>query len=307
MTDTKCIEKIQNPFGYYPRFPYCGYFNIDTYVSEIQRLYKVFTNIKNDITENKIQNPLLHITIGSAMEEKYYSPFSEDIGTQWRQLLPIHIQEAFESGKQVYHIIITPDEQFNPKKINHPLFFTKSDINWTYKGDMTYLSNKCKVMIFNTPMPHEDQKKINSRLDLIPEDIKSCLQVNVDTCRQTDLDIKFIENFYNTFENLLDFITEQNGITTCYSFAVFSELTSNSTIRNYQMFSEIKKYFTKPLSENNRLLAEWTYTNKCFYMIPYNLKPHNLKIYYAYKSEKESKESIVVLNCNGKNIILDII
>lgn len=67
-------------------------------------------------------------------------------------------------------------------------------------------------------MPTNDVIKNKIRLDKL-EHIECGYDLN--EFRQTENDINFINMFYDELQKVADFLTENNGVLTCFSYAVF--------------------------------------------------------------------------------------
>ena len=78
---------------------------------------------------------------------------------------------------------------------------------------------------------------------------------------QSNDDLNFINQFYTNLKLLFDVINQKEGIVTCFSFAVFNEITEQSKYNEYLMFSEILGLFTKE-NEKIRLICRWIFNIK---------------------------------------------
>jgi hypothetical protein len=257
------------PFWAYPRFPCAGYLDVEEYNKELKKLIDYVKKLKTRFNEGK--KVLVHITIGAAMEE-YKVDCNEDIGIQWQQLFPIHLQNIVnhDYDTKIYHIIISPNKSFSQKRFITPSFIENtSEHEWNMTDDRLYTNkeNSIEVAIFYTPMPSIDDrnKKIIDRI--VKTDIDHV--VPVELYMQTDNDIKFVNNFYHELNIMMNELQVVNGICTCFSFAVFNSQTDKGGVNNYTMFEMIKKLFEGNYSVTNRILAEWLYTPTCHVMLPY--------------------------------------
>jgi hypothetical protein len=282
MSDEVKTPIVSFPFACYPAFPFSGYMDAETYKSEVVRLHKHIDVLTETIRQNK-QKCLVHLTLGSAMEEYFNCTKPNEIPKcaeyQWSQLMPYHILELIEFDIPVHHMIISPDVSFSKKSFKEPQFLKKhNEYTWKLSGDRCYSFNKCNVNIFCTPVPHNDLERNNKRIKSYTKDntnnyIKEFLQ--------TANDVQFIDSFYKSLELLFDTVNEFGGAVTCFSFAVFHKKTLKSNYCDYVMFSRIKNLFSKEYSDINRLLAEWTYSEECYTVKPYNCKGVHEILYWC--------------------------
>lgn len=272
------------PYYLYPGTPCCEYTYIKEYNDELLRLHKEIINLLNN--NDKI---LFHLTIGAAMEEYFTLDTKSDYNFQWQQLFPVHVRDHLNNGGEVIHYIVSPNENFCINKFVEPLFVSKcSDLKFKLIDDRHYVSQICnyQVKIFYTMMPHIDKR--NTQLS---NNLKKHFNgiINIDQYVQTMDDKIFIKLFYDDLLSLFNHIIKNDGLTTCFSFAVFNALGDKSHINNYQMFDEIKSCFKQ---NDCQLLAEWT-----FYLGSYivrDLCNHNIS--YVNDIIDEFGEKIIIHN-----------
>lgn len=276
MADTaRSSFKLNYPYYLYPGSPCSGYFEIGTYNKELMRLNNEIINLSDSILGSKqSSNILFHLTIGAAMEEVLleYKNSSLNIDPsefQWQQLLPDHIRRAVNDGINVIHFIVSPNMSFSDDKFIEPRFIKNTqEYSWEKDDNKTYIAYKsnCKyiVMIFNTMIPSIDNRnsQICDRLRKHFSEIGSGDVINEYV--QTDNDRLFVSQFYKNLDKLVSTINNDGGIVTCFSFAVFNAETDRRRLRNYIMFPEIMKLFSR---HSRNLLAEWTYYHDNYLMI----------------------------------------
>lgn len=280
---------INNPYFTYPGAPFRGYHNFDLYNRELIRLSHF---LKTELASAISNNCFFHFCIGAAMEELSES-MDFQLYKQWRQLLPIHIDE-FASKYQfpIRIIIISPNSSFENDTFLQPKFIecTNDFYDWKKTDDKSYVSNKFNIIIniFCTMMPHIDErnKKI---MDYLNQN-KLIEEFNwIKKLEQNNIDIVFIKEFYNQLSILFKKIIGKNGIITCYSFAVFNELTKYNSLNDYKMFEEITKLFLDNENNSKKLLGRWIYDKTCQYVIPFN---YEKILNISYVDIKDLKENV---------------
>jgi hypothetical protein len=285
----------------YPNFPFSGYQDTDNYNSELLRLSKKLDELTTII--HKTPEPvILHITIGSAMQE-YYQAFSKNVNVQYKQLYPDFISKLVGTKTQIYHLIITPDSWSSIKSYQEPQFMKLSGLNWKEIGDRHFCANNMNVLFFHTMMPHNDKKQINTKIDHLKSKLPD---VDYEHFRTSDYDTEFIINFYDKLEYLFNTVNDCNGFVTCISTAVFYHKTMFSNIRGYKMFSKLKELF--PDNNNKRFLGEWIYNESCYFVVPSN--KYTTSIFYISKSDFldmkiNTNYSYLTFDDNTINIITD--
>ena len=267
------------PFGRYAGgVPFShGYSETAVYNREIKKCTDILEDFKTIDTPT-----LLHISIGAAMDEELTS---ETIGEQYKQLFPEHLLNAYNTTEyNIKHIIISPNVNFGEAFVA-PAFIGKTQdiMGWEQIGDRIYMDKQRRysIYIFNTLMPSEQQNNAayisqwseRFRRDNI-QDI-----YNMEIFRQTENDKRFISNFYNLLNSVFTQIETYNGFISCFSYAVFNEITRNSHYVDYVMFKEIMTLFNKP----TRILAEWRYTKINFNV--YQFRSYNKISYSCTKPE----------------------
>lgn len=274
-------KELNYPFGSYPKFPFSGYHDILTYNYELVRLNNYILNLQKQISESK-ENILLHITIGTAMEE-YLHVKKKSIEYQWKQLIPDHIFNILDQDRKIYHIVISPDCTLAKNTFIKPEFFKYicDDDNIKNVNDREFQYSNLNIAFFCTQMPSEHFEKNNKKIDYLEKNIQG--DMNFKQYRQTSNDVDYIKNFYDNLSSLINTVNDNKGLVSCFSFAVFYYNTENSQVRNYQMFPEIKNIFSETKNKS-RILAEWIYKEDCYFVIPYNVK-NNKKIYYINEYE----------------------
>lgn len=259
MTEWLCESKSKLhvtgfPYFTYPYFPCAGYRDQPTYNFELSRLYDTMTHLQKILAQT--EKAVLHITVGAAMEELYMDN-NENIDLQWKQLYPYHLEKLAEDGHNIFHLIISPNKSFNVKHFVEPLFVSKtSDQEWEQCGDRHYVNKtgNYNVMIFCTMMPSDDLQNNNKVINKLVKDGYDMYG----TLLQTKDDLEVVDAFYKQFDAMV--AANGNGITTCFSFAVFRESTIHAMRgKDFKMFKRIKNSFT---NENTQLLAEWIFVNK---------------------------------------------
>jgi len=251
---------MNNPFFTYPGYPFKGYKDHDEYLQEIMRLNSYLIELKD------LENCLLHISIGAAMEEAFEIDDYKDIYKQyyqWRQLLPTHIDyyACANPSFPIRIIILSPNKTFSTKHFKEPQFikYTNDIYQWESIDQKTFKSKEFDliVKIFCTMMPHQELERntqLVKHIKLIDQKENTSY---VDKIIQTDEDIEFIKNFYINLQQLIESIEEKKGRITCFSFAVFRGNIDLLIYNDYEMFNEIKKLFL--INKESRLLCKWIF------------------------------------------------
>lgn len=249
------MERLSFPYYTYPGIPCCGYHDIERYNPELLRLY--------DSLENIISDPpsVFHLTIGAAMEEFQKLAYDKKCDYQWQQLFPFHIRNFLMNGnkykKKVIHFIVSPNEHFSSAIDDIPFFVMRTpEFEWEIMGK-SYISKKYnyEVHIFCTMIPTIDMRNETILKSFEGHSSQSVLQA-VQNFRQTEYDRIFVGMFNSVLEKAIESVTINNGVVTCFSFAVFNQQSDRSVIRDYQMFPEIKRIFD---SHPHSFLAEWIF------------------------------------------------
>lgn len=289
---------LNNPYFPYPRFPLSGYYDLKVYNQNLI----ILDDYIQELTRKINKKVLFHLTIGSAAEE-LHNELKTDIGFNWQQLLPIHLQNSIKNNLPVYNIIISPSKCFNEDYT--PLFVENTpEYRWYKESHNTFKSAiyNVTIKIFYCPMPSSyNYTKILAKLK--KKEIEMFSDDYISQFFQNEKDTDFIDQFYNNLKALFLKVNSHSGFVTCFSFAVFNDETSNSIYRNYYLFKEIKELFTVDYRHNNRLLAEWIYR-----LGFYNLVIHNKDDFYD--DFGNSGVSFVnpndINNSNGKIPLLDL-
>ncbi len=295
--------KINFPWFVYPGYP-CrgGYTDFEQYKEESIRLYKF-------LKEYQIKGKMLfHICIGAAMDEMLMTNniSIDKYDHQYSQLFPNFIEHFVwnkdDSEDRCQIVIISPNRSFSDDNFTPPNFIstTNSIYNWEMIGNKKYRSKECgiDVDIFYTPMLHNDQERNMQYVDTLSKDDIS--KNYISDIIQTSDDIKFINSFYKTLENLFEKVNDKGGIVTCFSTAVFDHGSELQYIYNkYAMFSEIVNYFSS--NSSNRLLCEWKFIKDNYNMTLYGAKP--LQINYGPHKSDDSYNILVSIDSTDKYCI----
>ena len=283
------------PFGRYAGgIPFShGYSDTAVYNREIKKCTDKLEEFKTIDTPT-----LLHISIGAAMDEELTS---ETIGEQYKQLFPEHLLNAYNTTEyNIKHIIISPNVNFGEAFVA-PAFIGKTQdiMGWEQIGDRIYMDKQRRysIYIFNTLMPSEQQNNAAYIGQWSERYRRDNLQdiYNMEIFRQTENDKQFIRQFYDLLNSVFTQIETYNGFISCFSYAVFNEMTRNSHYVDYVMFKEIMALFNK----STRILAEWRYTKSNFNV--YQFRSYNKISYSCTKPEDNA------LRINGSDHIFYVI
>jgi len=265
------------PFFMYPKFPFHGYDDKETYIPELYRLYNFL-----DTLDKKI---ILHLTIGAPMVELYRIDKSININYHLHQLFPAHLIQSAKKEINVINIIVSPNT------IDEIVFkdFTKiNDNEFVHKIFLNY-----KVYVFNTMMPTNDQQRNEHYMKYyIKKKFQEQSGINMEEFRQTQSDNDFTTNFYRKLKLLNEKIVENKGAVSCFNFAVFNEDSPNAVFNQFTMFPEIKDCF----SNEKNILLEWKFEMKNYYM--YDEKKNKISYVPINKLLFENK------NLYNENIML---
>lgn len=292
----KLKMSLSFPYKYYPKYPLAGYLDVAQYNKQLSLLIDYFMKLQKSTS-----SILFHIAIGGAMEEylHFYNKTQnedskEDYISQWRQLFPIHIENACKSGISVRSIIICPNESFNPTCFKDPLFIKHTpEFEWI-KDNMSYKSNKydIEIDIFYTLMPsvNKNSEEIYCKLtDLYKE-------YDIIIHEQTDYDKEIINNFYKTMNDTFEILEKHGSCITCFSYAVFNVESLTTMLPKYYLFSEIIQLF----KTETRILAEWKYIPNCYSLKIYDA---DANINYNYCDEQSNYLTIFMTNYYNKNTL----
>jgi len=242
-------HELNFPYYLYPGTPLSGYYDIDAYNIELNRLHSEI--IKLGQLREKI---LFHLTIGAPYEEGMFFCKAKYLKYpyQYQQLFPDHVKDFAISGGQVVSFIIAPNRTFSKDEFRDPLFieYTNDEFDW-HRNDMVYKSRKykCIIYIFYTMMPTIDIIRNNK---FFSKRNSPYLEI----FRQTKYDNKFTYDFYNNLDYTLSRIINYGGLTTCYSFAVFNQNNEFRDINRFMMFKELLSVLKKDI---RNVVAEWIF------------------------------------------------
>lgn len=285
------ITTLNFPYYIYPGYPFSGYFDTKTYNENLLLLNEQIRNLTTEILSSQ-KSCLLHLTIGACMEEYLTLENNKDLLFQWQQLLPIHLRESAKNGTKVINLIVSPTKTFSISEWNVPLFVqqTNEEFDWSINISEIIIIKSKKYditnYIFCTMMPAID-KRNDSLFKKYDETQKNKFYANL--IKQTDADKNYIINFYNNLKFLIDTIVNCNGITTCFSFAVFNDETSKARYNNFSMFTEILNCFDNN-NFPNMLIGEWVFIESCYIINLYNTNEH---ISYIDINDKYIKKLII--------------
>jgi len=286
---------INHPWFIYPKEPFSSYKNYNVYRNELTRLMEF---IKMDCSPNTV----FFLIIGAAMEELLLFNKEDqnniDLEYQWRQLFPYWIEKYIEENplNPVRILIVSPNREFAEDYT--PLFvkFTE-EYNWKKHKNNRVVSSRydIEVNIFCTPFPHIDINA-NKKLTLYKRflDEKMFNEIII-----TDNDIKFVNLFYHNLENLFNSIIKSNGVVICNSYAVFNVYSDLINVKNYKMFFQIKRIFSR-LSRDKSLLTEWVFRQNCY--CTYNI---NKTISYVKPNVLRADGDILILVNIGDEVTIN--
>lgn len=246
-------SKLSFPFFLYPGTPCAGYWSSE-FIPELFRLRDSIQNIRNE------PNILFHLTIGSPMEEAYFSnEMRTTYSFQMYQIVPDHLFRTAQMGIRTINFVVCPNV------ITQPMFMKLSKDFLKY-DDKLYIHKTLpiEIYIFNTMMPTNDIKsnKIffeRSKIKPPPSDI------DLNKYRQTQTDLKFISEFYDTLRETILYITDNGGFCSCFSFAVFNAGSIYSGISKYRMFKEVELCY----DTQGALIREWIFRIGCYCVYDY--------------------------------------
>lgn len=273
MTSEDETLKFNFPYYMYPQAPCAGYFDIDTYNSELQRLHSETINMK--LHKKSI---LWSYIAGAAMEE-YLIMNDRDkrFDFQWQQLLPNHVREFAIRGGTVIQFIISPNISFSRASWIEPAFIKHTpEFNWKYyPSENKFISQTYDVtiFIFNTMMPTIDLRN-EAYCERFSDPVRwsdEFTRERLKQYKQTEIDRMLTNQFYENLGDAVLSVKSNGGCITFLSFAVFNEDTNNSYIKKYEMFKEIK-------SIAFNIIAEWVFTKGSYCVIPI----HNSSMLISY-------------------------
>lgn len=290
--------ELNHPWFIYPRGIMSEYNDYELYRKESVKLSKYVQNLPQYIDKiHTNKESLVSFIIGSSMEDVLAnspnssnssnspnspnSPNSQDINIihQYRQLYPNYINDFINanSDKKFIQIIITsPDrifsnDDYTPHFIRYePYDFVKIKKNeYVFECEMFEI----KINIFNCPMPC-----LETRCDLVSRYQTSLemLKINpykIQTYKQTQTDVDFIQNFYSRVEELFKITYDIRNKIIVNSWVSFVNLVGYS--EKYNMFPNILELANKyniiatewEFLENStftKIVSKYTLGNKCF-------------------------------------------
>ncbi len=234
--------------------------------------------------------------IGSTMENSIINKYNDsDTFFQWQQLFPVYINNFIDLYKNNHNyfihiniIIVSPDNTFNDEKYHDPIFtlldyfpykFSKisnrkyeyisesdqSESNQSDKNIPNHQNNsgsrilKITIDIFNCPLPSLDIRyDIMDKLDILINKYESSFDnLDIKSFRQTNADIEFINNFYESVDKLFKKVDYKKFSLIINSWATFKNLTG---FNRYTMFNQLLNL----ANDNNILATEWNYDDKNF-------------------------------------------
>ncbi len=286
---------LSNPYFAYPGTPFRGYHNFKLYNKELKRLYTFLDDCDMKPKTN------VYICIGAAMEE-VIGHNSYEKHYQWKQLFPDHLQNFILNNKDsdTQLIIISPNDTFSDDNYKDPVFISRTDelFDWTKIENRKYTSTKYNVTvnIFCTMMPHDDSTRNKLLMTQLKRKKELCEYFSwLSQLEQTRDDLEFTNIFYKVFGKFLDSVNNNHGIISCFSFAVFNEVTEFRKYNNYAMFSEIKKLFSDDAT--NRLLLEWCFRVDSTEMKFFSKKGYDIRISY---NDNTRFETLFIFDEDGK-------
>lgn len=285
MASLSVVERLNNPYYVYPRAPMAGYIEFEKYNENLLKLYLKFQEIKHESESKRI---FLHLTIGAPMEEASLSKSN----IQWRQLYPSHLEEISDANPdiKIYNIIICPNKHFENEEFI-PEFTINANLTQSTTNKRKYISRNGRVIteIFYSMMPtNSDFKTYETFFKKFQEKTEYHEYFDVEKYRRAENDIVFTERFYGLIFDTIKSITDNDGASSCFSFAVFNEETHFHGLKNFVMFPEIVKCF----KFKNTLIAEWSFVFSQIHVSVHFLNGKNFfelegrtKISYVSESE----------------------
>lgn len=319
------------PYYMYPGTPFQGYYS-HNFNNELHKLYRNIINIG----KNPKVNTLFHLTIGSPMEEVKTIEINtgvimlndKEFELQLYQIIPVHLIRAAENGINVINYIVCPNKIEKPMFMLSPLSSLANIFRKISDTEYHHKILPIKILIFNTMMPTNDMIRNNKNINYMINNITKKINENdrsnfnvlsdllntYELYRQTEYDLKFINEFYKELNNTINNIINNNGYCSCFSFAVFNNNTEYCAINSYQMFKEIISCYKLINHNKNLLLCEWIYQHNNYNVYDVlNDTLNKLSICYApsdkllsYNFDSNSKALHIILRINDLgNIICD--
>ena len=276
------------PWFAYPRLPFSGYYD-EEYFPELERLYMFMEQLSNSREEI-----VFHITIGAPADELWNRTNDWKNSKQhYRQLIPIHLQEAVMQGMKIISIIITPNDISKPH-FTKPHAVTDSGLefeefgkrSWRLMPDCVSQTNgsemigEWEIYWFQTLMPSNDLAR-NKRMmeDFIRKGIDRQIPGGINKYMQTTDDIEFVRSFYNLLTSTCMNLIRHGSIVTCFNLAVFNANGAFTRFNNCRMFCEIKEVFStlalEEQGERKSILLEWVFRENNFHVYEIKTRPVN--------------------------------
>ena len=117
----------------------------------------------------------------------------------------------------------------------------------------------------------------------------------------TDDDIIFVDNFYINLKKCFENIIANDGLISCFSFAVFDQGSIHSSIKKFAMF---KEFLELQLKIPKLFLAEWQYSPTNYMM--QIIKPFSFnkkKEYVTYNDFYNKTQNVLVIIDNQLTLI----
>lgn len=312
-----CNYNLSFPWFAYPMTPFSGYYDLEYFV-ELGNLMRYLKAIQSD-------KLVLHLTIGAPVEELVHDDDYASYAMHYRQLAPIHLQRAAESGYSVLNIIIAPmlpDGHYN--HVRNPHFtrrFAREDSGLTFRKTANRVwecSNhnvKWKTVWFNTMMPTIDTDRNQRMMEHLRTNLKD-VNINTEKYCQTSEDNEFTNYFYREFELALKNVVLRGGMVSCFNFAVFRHGNTHDQFNNCKMFKEIKCVFRNLMNLDTRLhphqnpcisiLMEWIFMRENFYVYEIELEKERsdklIKTNYTTQDRSQCS-TITVSESNGRVVM----
>jgi hypothetical protein len=288
------------PWFTYPRIPFSGYYN-EEYFPELDRLLK-FLDDMNRYNEIETMPTVFHIMIGAPVEELMnHTSAWEEYKNHYRQLVPIHLQKAAESGCKVISIVITPNDISIPHFMQQfetedsGLLFEKTNgtswkceqINRALRDcdhadamdeEFEQYANEIEIEIdweihwFRTMMPSENLERNRRMMDaLLERKLDENVPDGIEKYRQTETDVKFVKYFYNKLHDTCKRFILNGSVVSCFNFAVFNADGVFTSFNNCRMLREIKSVFKdlKHIDRNKQrssILMEWVFRKNNYHV-----------------------------------------
>lgn len=264
-------DSLNYPWFIYPGTPFAEYIS-DEYLPELKRLTKYIYDLRKHVKSNENENKqltqqiLFHLTIGSPMEELGINNMrTHKTLFQMHQIIPAHVILTASYGISVINIIVCPNI------VEIPMFMELT-IDYVKVADKYYTHKTLPITIifFTTMMPSKDKKRNDHHMTtFINENYQDFLHYSVETFRQTTYDRNYVDQFYDELNLTLQHISALGGTSTCFSFAVFNNITINRRFNNFAMFRELVQTFEA--NSHCALICEWFFHTKSSAYVVYDV------------------------------------